>query len=94
MRLILLLALVVVAVAALIQGIKLLWRAAFPTVEVEEEVAPAWIERREGKLLLGLLALIFILMAALHLLEERAPLPQRYEPPRMEGGKIVPGRFE
>lgn len=94
MRILLYLALGIAALGALGYGLRLMWQAAFPQVEVEKgELVPSWIERREGKIFLALLGILFLLMAIAHLTEADQPLPAQYTPPHMKDGQIVPGTF-
>ncbi|MBF0309921.1 MAG: hypothetical protein HQL56_10365 [Magnetococcales bacterium] len=78
------------AILALWYGARMLWSLWHPHLET----APSAFSRRVPSLILATLALLLLALATEHLMETRAPLPTRYEPPHMEGDRLIQGRFE
>ncbi|MBF0424914.1 MAG: hypothetical protein HQL66_03730 [Magnetococcales bacterium] len=94
MRITLTVALALVALAALYQGCRSLWRFYRPDDAGEGAATPPGERRLPSGTWLLLLSLLLLLALGIeHVLEVPEQPPRHYDPPHMENGQIVPGRF-
>ncbi|MBF0136556.1 MAG: hypothetical protein H7833_15950 [Magnetococcus sp. DMHC-1] len=94
MRIYLFIVLALLVLGALIHGCVLLWRGFVPGSAMAGQPVPeSWFQGRFGLWLLAMILCLLVLLGIDHVLEVPHEPPRNYEPPHMENGQIVPGRF-
>ncbi|MBF0176586.1 MAG: hypothetical protein HQL63_07030 [Magnetococcales bacterium] len=93
MRIVTIIGLALLALVAMILGGRLLWRAFVPQKEGIQPHSGKWSLEQQGKWLLALLLLMLLALGIERIVQTPNTPQGKYEPPHMENGQIVPGRF-